>query len=68
MIEAVQRPERYDLERDIGAQRNFAEANPDVVARLTELIESARTQLGDYNQIGEGARVFDERPTSHRER
>jgi arylsulfatase A-like enzyme len=37
----------YDLETDIGEQQNVAEANPEVVARLTALGEKARDDLGD---------------------
>lgn len=39
--------ELYDLERDIGEQRNVAADHPDVVERLQALAEKARDDLGD---------------------
>lgn len=36
--------ELYDLVSDIGEQRNVAEANPAVVARITAIMASARTE------------------------
>ncbi|MEE8046106.1 MAG: sulfatase-like hydrolase/transferase, partial [Dehalococcoidia bacterium] len=39
--------ELYDLESDIGETVNVFDAHPDVVARLTGLIEACRLDLGD---------------------
>ena len=49
-------PLLYDLENDIGETTNVADANPDVVAELMQLIQFARTDIGDFNQIGANAR------------
>ena len=35
--------EVYDLEADPGEQRNVADANPDVVAKIEEYLKTART-------------------------
>ena len=37
----------YDLERDPGETTNLAASHPDVVARLEELLEESRQDLGD---------------------
>jgi len=37
----------YDLEADVGESNNVAAQNPDVVAKLTALAETARADLGD---------------------
>jgi hypothetical protein len=36
--------ELYDLESDLGERRNVAAANPEVVARLGKLFQTARTR------------------------
>ncbi len=43
----LERPELYDLERDIGEKRDVAGRHPDVVARLLTYAEEARLDLGD---------------------
>lgn len=58
----VAAPELYDLEKDIGETTNLAAAHPDVVARLHQLADAARKDLGDYDQIGQGARYYDGPP------
>ena len=58
----VEKTELHDLEADIGEARDVAGENPEVVARLMKLIESARVDLGDYDRVGRGARFFDEGP------
>jgi arylsulfatase len=35
--------ELYDIEIDIGEERDVSEANPDIVARIAEIMESGRT-------------------------
>ncbi len=54
--------ELYDLDTDVGEARNVADQHPDVVARLRKLVEAGRTELGDYDRIGRGARFFDDGP------
>ena len=39
--------ELYDLETDVGEQRNVIDRHPDVLARLEALAEKARADLGD---------------------
>lgn len=56
------KPLLFDLEADLGETKDVAEKNPEVVARLTKLAETARKDLGDYNRIGSGARFFDDGP------
>ena len=46
----------FNLVRDIHEDRNVAKANPEVVKRLTGLIEAARADLGDTNRPGKGQR------------
>ena len=46
----------YDLEADIGEKNNVASEHPDVVAKLTALVEKARNDIGDYKHKGAGAR------------
>ena len=44
--EKLMPPELYDLEADIGESKNLAPQNPDVVARLTRLMEDCQKNLG----------------------
>ncbi len=53
-------PLLYDLEGDVSETTNVAQANPKVVKQLLAVAEKARTEIGDYNRIGSGARFFDE--------
>ena len=53
-------PLLYDLEGDVSETTNVAQANPKVVKQLLAIAEKARTEIGDYNRIGSGARFFDE--------
>jgi arylsulfatase A-like enzyme len=48
----------YDLEKDPGEQGNLADARPDIVQRLEQLADEARTELGDSrtNCKGNGVR------------
>ena len=52
----VTRPELYDLEADVSESRDVAEAHPDVVADLLKLADHARTDIGDVDKPGTGAR------------
>ena len=46
----------YDLQADIGEQRNVADRHPDIVERLTALAEKAREDLGDVDRPGKNQR------------
>ena len=58
--EAVEKPLLFNLEEDIGEQIDLADEHPDIVGELMQEADKARAELGDYNQIGAGARFFDE--------
>jgi len=59
MIDAVEKTQLYDLEADIEERYDLAEQHPQIVARLTKLIDKAREDLGDHETVGSGARFFD---------
>lgn len=46
----------FNLEEDIGEERNVAAHHPDVVARLSALAERARADLGDEDRRGANTR------------
>jgi arylsulfatase len=58
----IKKPLLFDLEADIGEQRDVADRHPDVVKRLLALAEAAREDIGDYNRIGKNARFYDPQP------
>ncbi len=47
--------ELYDLSADVGERHDVAEANPEVVARLMELVQAMREDLGDNLTETEGS-------------
>jgi hypothetical protein len=59
---AIESPLLFDLEADVGEQRDVAAQHPDVVARLLKRAEHARQDIGDYNRVGRHARFFDPGP------
>lgn len=58
----IEHPMLFDLEADLGESTDVAKDHPDVVSRLLELAEQARTDIGDYNRVGQNARSFDSQP------
>jgi arylsulfatase A-like enzyme len=56
---ALEQPLLFDLDADIGEQRDVAAAHPDVVAHLTALAMQARADIGDAGHRGAAARSFD---------
>lgn len=60
MITEVPETTLYDLKEDIGETTNVAAQHPEVVAKMEALLKTAREELGDWNQLGKGARFFDE--------
>ncbi|WP_289053387.1 sulfatase family protein [Carboxylicivirga marina] len=59
-IDQVDEIQLYNLITDKEEHHNVAEQHPDKVQELLEMIEAGRIELGDNNQIGQGARFFDE--------
>ncbi len=59
MIEEIKEVQLYDLDADPGETTNVADQHPEVIARLTKRIDSARAELGDMDVVGSGARSFD---------
>jgi len=57
--QGVASDELYHMVDDPGESKNRAQEHPEVVARLQGLIEQGRAELGDYDQVGAGARFFD---------
>ncbi|NQV32314.1 MAG: sulfatase [Phycisphaeraceae bacterium] len=62
MIDEVKEVQLFDLDSDMGETTNLAQAHPEVVERLTALIQDAREELGDRDCIGRGARFYDSEP------
>ena len=61
-MDTVEKPMLFNLRADIAEQNDLADARPEVVADLMREVEWARSELGDYNRIGSGARFFDQGP------
>ena len=59
---AIESPQLYNLEDDIGESTNRANEHPEIVAQLMDHVEWARKDIGDYDRIGENARFFDPEP------
>ena len=49
-------PLLFNVVQDVASRVNLAERHPDVVARLTQLAEQARADLGDRGRPGSGTR------------
>lgn len=62
MIEEIKERQLFDLDTDPGEIKNVADMHPEVVAKLMKKIKSARTEMGDMNVVGTGARLFDKGP------
>ncbi|GAB5559830.1 MAG: sulfatase [Synoicihabitans sp.] len=58
----IPRPLLYNLDTDIGETIDLAAEHPDVVKKLLQLAEHARTDIGDIDRIGQNARFFDPAP------
>ncbi|MFR9649309.1 MAG: sulfatase-like hydrolase/transferase [Rikenellaceae bacterium] len=58
-VDAVKSYELYNLRLDVTERRDVIEENPEVYQELLELVERVRDDLGDYYQIGKGARFYD---------
>ncbi|MDQ8191944.1 sulfatase family protein [Roseibacillus persicicus] len=52
-------PVLYHLIDDPSETKNVAAANPEVVARLLELAEQARSDIGDHNRVGKNMRFYE---------
>ncbi len=55
-------PHLYDLEQDPGEKHNVADKHPSVVWKLSGLADWARSDIGDYDRVGQNARFFDPQP------
>ena len=62
LIERIAEPQLFDLTADPGETTNLAPRHPDLVATLNQRLEAARTELGDIDRTGRGARFFDAGP------
>lgn len=62
MIEAVPQTLLFNLKADPGETTNVATEHPEVVAAMMKRIARARTELGDIDQVGTHARLFDQQP------
>lgn len=60
LIEEIPTTQLFDLELDPAEQSNLAVVHPEVVTSLMKRIDWARQELGDIDQVGSGARFFDE--------
>ena len=49
----------FNIETDYAERWNVADDNPKIVAELFELAEEFRAELGDYNRMGSGVRLYD---------
>jgi len=56
---AVSQPMLFNIETDYAERWNVADDNPKIVAQLFELAEEFRAELGDYNRMGSGVRLYD---------
>lgn len=51
-------PRLFNLKIDLAENRNVADQHPDVMARLQELVETTRAELGDVRVTGSDQRVI----------
>ncbi len=52
----------YDLDKDIAETTNVAVEHPEIVAQLSELLDWAKKDIGDYTGRGENARPLGDEP------
>jgi arylsulfatase A-like enzyme len=65
-IDAVEEVKLFHISVDKAEKYNVADQYPDKVSELMAALEQARSELGDKDRIGRGARFFDEEPTRER--
>jgi len=65
-IDAVEEVQLFDMLNDKEEKYNLANKYPEKVKELMEEIELARTELGDKDVIGSGARFFEDAPKTAR--
>ena len=56
----IKTPLLYNLEEDVAERFDVAKRHPEIVEHLTALGEAGKKELGHLDQIGEGARVFED--------
>lgn len=54
---APTKAELYDVRHDVREEHEVSAAHPDVVARLSALVEKARADIGDVGRAGSGQRA-----------
>ena len=59
-IDAVEEVKLFHISVDKAEKYNLADQYPDKVNELMAAIEQARSELGDKDRIGSGARFFDD--------
>ena len=64
VLPALEPGEEYSevLEAVGGDGSHVAAEHPEIVAKLQERAEAARKDIGDFNQVGSGARFYDPPP------
>jgi len=58
----IPKPVLYNLKTDVSETRDVSDQHPNVVEKLIQFAEHARTDIGDVDRVGKNARFFDDDP------